>query len=169
MTLRVVALRGGVAHDPRSSSSTSTSSLARRSIRSWPAFRPFSDHRAPKDPHRSAGVISAVDRSRKVGKALEVSPRTVFRTMAEPKSEREREREREKEAEKERERTCPARYSARLDAALPDLFVDDDRGDASLFGLPLQAIFVPLRPALFLHLRNPSKSTKRAERRGFCS
>ena len=104
MTLRVVALRGGVAHDPRSSSSTSTSSLARRSIRSWPAFRPFSDHRAPKDPHRSAGVISAVDRSRKVGKALEVSPRTVFRTMAEPKSERERERERERKRQRKREK-----------------------------------------------------------------
>ena len=157
-----MALRGGVAHDPRTSSSSSTSSLARRSLRSWPAFRRFSDHRASKDLHRSAGVISAVIGRGKWGKPSRCLPElSSVRWLNQ--SLRERVRERGAERERERERTCPARYSARLDAALPDLFVADDRGDASLFGLPLQAIFVPLPPDLFLHLRNPSKSTKRAD------
>lgn len=101
-----MALRGGVAHD-RSSSSSSTSSPARRSLRSWPVFRRFLDHRASKDPHRSTESFRG-DRSRKVGKALEVSPRTVFRTMAEPNS---RESKKKREREEERVRLDIARGS----------------------------------------------------------
>lgn len=116
LALRVVALRGGVAHD-RSSSSSSTSSLARRSLRCWPPFPPFRDHRASKYPHRSP--MDPMDRSEE---SLEVYPRrTVFddgwtEVETEKEGERKKDREKEREINKGRERE-KEKERVRLDIA----------------------------------------------------